>query len=168
MDNMDLPTRVVTVTGIGIIAAALGFVLFWIVTRSLETYVTLAAAIVISLLAGGIILLAQRGYTPLAAWLLAGFVFLLNAANVYQYGISSTSSAAFLISIIIVALAIGPVQGYILTGLSLACIWGVGYAASSGALKTEIPYQVSHLTFDAPFLTIFFILIAVMVGQVKR
>jgi hypothetical protein len=163
-----IKARIVTVTAGSIIAAMVLMIVYWVATNSLEQIETVIAAAVVSLLLGGVILLARRGRVRLAAWLLTGFLLVLIVLVSGGYGIGTPSIAGFLIPILLAALAIGPVAGYVTTGVSILIVWGLGAAAALGWIETWIPYQVSDLTFSAPFYTLLFLLVAAMVGASQK
>ncbi|MBI3174150.1 MAG: hypothetical protein HYZ25_10540 [Chloroflexi bacterium] len=168
MKTTDTTKRVVNVLSYGILIAMTALICYWIITNSLEDIETIFIAIFLSALMGANIVLSNRGRTRLAAWLVIGLMLILNAANIIWYGIGTTSTAALLIPIVAAFIGLGVIAGGIVTGISLAVVWGTVLAQSAGQLLTEIPYQVSNLTFDAPMLTILFVFVAVLTAQAKR
>ena len=168
MKTTDTTKRVVNVLSYGILIAMTVLIFYWIITNSLEDIETIFIAIFLSALMGANIVLSNRGRTRLAAWLAIGLMLILNTANIIWYGIGTTSTAALLIPIVAAFIGLGVIAGGIVTGISLAVVWGTVLAQSAGQLLTEIPYQVSNLTFDAPMLTILFVFVAVLTAQAKR
>jgi len=168
MKTTDTTKRVVNVLSYGILIAMTVLIFYWIITNSLEDIETIFIAIFLSALMGANIVLSNRGRTRLAAWLVIGLMLILNTANIIWYGIGTTSTAALLIPIVAAFIGLGVIAGGIVTGISLAVVWGTVLAQSAGQLLTEIPYQVSNLTFDAPMLTILFVFVAVLTAQAKR
>jgi len=167
MKTTDTTKRVVNVLSYGILIAMTVLIFYWIITNSLEDIETIFIAIFLSALMGANIVLSNRGRTRLAAWLAIGLMLILNTANIIWYGIGTTSTAALLIPIVAAFIGLGVIAGGIVTGISLAVVWGTVLAQSAGQLLTEIPYQVSNLTFDAPMLTILFVFVAVLTAQAK-
>ncbi len=159
----DMKTRQIVVVSVGMIAAMLLMILYWLATGSLEDRETPWLAAGLSLLLGGIILLARRGRTRLAGSLLTALLFLLILAASVSYGVGTPSTAGFALPIVLAAAALGPAAGWLVTGLSLVAIWMTALAAAQGWYAPWIPYQVSDLTFTAPFYTLLFVLIALVV-----
>jgi hypothetical protein len=168
MKTTEATQRVVNVLGCGILLAMTAMIGYWVVTDSLEDTETIFIAIVLSMFVGVSILLSRRGRARLAAWLVIGLLLALNAANIIWYGIGTTSTAALLIPIAAAFIGLGAREGSLVTLISLVVIWGTVLAADAGQLKTEIPYQASNLTFDAPVLTILFVFMAALTAQAKR
>ena len=47
-------------------------------------------------------------------------------------------------------------------------MWLIAVALSSGWYQSSAPFQIDHLTFNAPVLTVIFLLVAVIVGWWSR
>jgi hypothetical protein len=160
--------RLVTVTAGSIIAAMVLMIVYWVATGSLEDIETVIGAVGVSLLLGGMILLARRGRLRLAAWLLTGFLLALIMLVSGGYGLGTPSIAGLILPIVLAGLAISPGAGYAVTGLSVLIVWGIGTAAALSWIEPRIPYQASDLTFSAPFYTLLFLLVAAMVGAAHK
>lgn len=168
MRTNNTTLRVVNALSYSIIAAMLGVILYWIFTNSFEDIETIFIAIGITLLLAANLWMAHRGKARLAAWLLIGLLLFLNTANIVWYGIGSLSTAALLIPTVAAFIGLSIRDGIVVTVLSLLVAWGTVLAAATGQLKTELPYQISNLTFDAPILTVIFILVGVIVAQARE
>jgi len=81
-----------------------------------------------------------------------------------MYGVGTLSSAGFLIPIILASCGAGLWAGLALALVGSAWMWVIAFASSTGVLQPWIPYEVSNLTFDAPFLTVLFFLVAFILG----
>lgn len=169
MINKFLPTsaspierakaKVTVVTALAIGAAMLALVLFWIVTFTLEDIETIFLTVVLILLMAGVIALVQRGRVQLGAWVLTLLMIFLNLSNMTWYGISTTSSAGYLIPILLALFGIGSAAGFGVTVLGCVTVFAISLLASAGQIQTEIPYSESHLTFDAPALTLIYLIV---------
>lgn len=151
--------KVTIVTAFAIGAAMLALVLYWIVTSSLEDVETIFLALGLILLLAGIIALVKRGRVKLGAWILTLLMIFLNLSNMTWYGVSTTSSAGYLIPILLALFSIGAGAGFGVTLLGCASVFAISLLASAGQIQTEIPYVESHLTFDAPALTLIYLLV---------
>lgn len=151
--------KVTVVTALAIGAAMLALVLFWILTSTLEDIETIFLTIVLLLLMAGLIVLVQRGYIRLGAWILTLLMVFLNLANMTWYGIATTSSAGYIIPILLALFGISSAAGLGITILGCASVFAISLLASAGQIQTEIPYAESHLTFDAPALTLIYLLV---------
>ncbi len=158
---------VVSTSG-AVMLGALVFILFWIFTASLEELSTVTAGVVLALVLFGIMLLVQRGKIRLGLWLLTSLLTVLTLEISREYGVSTLSSAGFLIPIVLASCGTGLWAGLALALIGSAGMWIIAFASLSGSLQPWIPFQVSNLTFDAPFLTILFFLIAFILGIWSR
>lgn len=113
----------------------------------------------------GCIGLALNDQVRLATWILIGLMLVLNIINMFVYGIATSASAAYLIPILLAMFCISTTIGYVVTLLGCGIVFGIAYLQSQERIKTLIPYQVSHLTFDAPVLSLVYILIAFITGS---
>ena len=147
-----------------VILASLAMILFWVFTGSLEEISTVVADAVLIIILLGMTVLVRRGNTRLALWLLTALLAFLTLDISAMYGVGTLSSAGFLIPIILAACGAGLWAGLALALVGCAGMWIIAFASSTGALQPWIPFEVSNLTFDAPFLTILFFLIAVILG----
>ena len=151
--------KVTIVTALAIGAAMLALVLFWIVTFTLEDIETIFLTLGLILLMAGIIALVKRGHIKLGAWILTGLMIFLNLSNMTWYGVSTTSSAGYLIPILLALFGIGSGAGLGVAILGCVSVFAISGLASTGQIQTEIPYAESHLTFDAPALTLIYLVV---------
>jgi hypothetical protein len=164
-NRVDRACAMLVLTTCGaVILATLAMILFWVFTGSLEDVSTITAGTVLLLMMLGLVALVRRGNIRLALWLVVALLGFITLEISVEYGVSTLSSAAFLIPIVLAACGAGLWAGLFLALVGSAGMWVIAFASSSGALHPYIPYQVSNLTFDAPFLTILFFLIAIIVG----
>jgi len=169
MINKFLPTaaspiqraraKVTVVTALAIGAAMLALVLFWVVTFTLEDVETVIITAILILLMAGIIFLVKRGRVALGAWILTLLMIFLNISNMTWYGVSTTSSAGYLIPILLALFGIGSAAGFGVTVFGCVSVFAISLLASTGQIQTEIPYVESHLTFDAPTLTLIYLVV---------
>jgi len=154
--------KVVALVSMSIGGAMLALVLYWVFTSTLEDIETVIIMVVLLTLLAGNVHLVKRGYVTLGAWLLVGLLLLLNLSNIAWYGISNVASAALVIPILLAAFGVGPKEGMGVTLLGCGAIFLIAYLASIGQLQTEIPYQESTLSFDAPTLSLILLIVGVM------
>ena len=159
--------RLITITSLGVAGAVLFMVLYWVFSRSLEDIETVYAAGVLILMLGGIAWLARHGKELLAAWLLVALLTLIIATDLPYYGIGSPSAGALVIPIVLAACALGLWAGLGLAALSTVIVWVVAWGTTSGGWL-EPPTTIDHLTFNAPALTVIFLLVALIVGFWNR
>jgi hypothetical protein len=153
----------VIITCAAIMLGAAALILTWILSGDLEIE-TVAAAGALCLILGGLVLLALRGHERAALIILAALIFLLVAADLSWYGLHTSMAAAFLIPILLTACGLGMRAGI---GAALAgSAYGWLLAAAENAGWIAVPYaaDISHLTFDAPALTVIYLLCAVIAG----
>ena len=167
--RVDRARAIVVLTTCGVvILATLAIILFWVFTGSLEDTSTITAGFVLLLMMLGLVALVRRGNVRLALWLLIVLLALIILEISVEYGVSTLSSSAFLLPILLAACGAGLWAGLFLALVGSTGMWVIAFASANGTLQPWIPYQVSNLTFDAPFLTILFFMIAVIVGVWSR
>ncbi|MBN1438332.1 MAG: hypothetical protein JW929_02895 [Anaerolineales bacterium] len=156
-------TFLVLLTCAAIAAGAAALILTWMVSGDLEA-ATVAAAVVLALILAGLAGMSLRGKGRVALVLLCGLLFLLVAADLYAYGLHSSMASAFLIPIVLAARGFGLRAGI---GAAAACSlfsWLLAAGANAPWLAAPYPADISHLTFDAPALTVVFLICAVIAG----
>lgn len=152
---------IITCAAIALGSAAL--ILTWIVSGDLEIE-TVGAAAVLFLILAGMILLALRGGERAALIILAALIFILVAADLAWYGVHSSMASAFLIPILLMGCGLGIRAGI---GAALVCSafgWLLAAAENAGWIAVPYAVEISHLTFDAPALTVVFLLSALIAG----
>ena len=160
--------RIIINTSIAISAAMLALVLYWVVTGTLEDIETIFIVFGLLLVFVGIIALVKYGHLLSGAWILIGVMLLLNLVDMTWYGISSVASAGYVIPILIAAFSISPKAGMSVSILGCVSVFSISYFASIGQLHTEIPYQESTLSFDAPTLSLIYLIASVLAGNWVR
>lgn len=156
---------VVITTSLAISGAMFLLVFYWLITKSFETIKTILALSGIVLVLAVCIWLVLNGQVRTGAWILILLMVLLNIANMLGYGIATSASAAYLLPILISIFCFGLGIGYIITALGCVIVFLIAFLQSKEKIKTLLPYQVSHLTFDAPVLSLVYILVSVMTGS---
>ena len=156
---------VVIITSLAISAAMFLLMLYWLLTKSFETIKTFFAMLVIMLVLIVCIRLAINNQVKTAAWILILLMILINLANMASYGIATSASAAYLIPILLAIFCISTGAGYIIAGLGCLFVFGIAFLQSKEKIKTFLPYQASHLTFDAPVLSLVYIVVAFITGS---
>jgi len=160
--------RLVVTTCMGLVAAVVFIIGYWILSGSLEDWETLVAGGVFILLLGGNAWLATRGHVTLTAWLLVGLLTLLISVDLVEYGIGSPTAAAYVIPIVLAACCLGFWEGLGIAAIGSAVCWLIAWASTSGRLELDPPADISHLTFNAPALMVMFLLTALIVGWWSR
>ncbi len=170
-DTEDVLVRgragLVIATGLGLTVAVVALILTWLASGDLQGETVVAGAIFVAVLAG-LGTLARAGRATLAAWLLVILLTLLIAADVAAYGVASTASAGFMVPIVLAACGLGFWPGLGVAGGSSAMAWLLAGAENAGWYEPFLPPDISHLTFDAPALTVLFLLVALIVGLWTR
>ncbi len=147
------------------LAAAIAFILsVWIVSGSLEQIETVWLGGGLVLVLGGLALLARSGRATAALWALVGLLVVLVTLSLVGYSLASTTSAAYVLPILLAACGLGFGAGLGVAGVSTVCAWGLAWAEVSGWMPTSAPPDISRLTFDAPALTVIFLLTALIAG----
>jgi hypothetical protein len=154
--------KVLVATCLAVGGAILVTLLYWILFSWLEQWLTVVIGLIFVLFLAGLVALIKRGRVRAVAWTLTLFLLLLNLANMASYGIGTTSSAGFLLVIVLAAFTLGPRLGLGMAVLGSVAAFGIALAGASGALQTEIPFQESNLSFDALTLTLIYLLVGLM------
>jgi hypothetical protein len=150
--------RLVIATSLALAGAVLALVLFWIFSGSLEDIETPFIGLGFMLVMVGLAALARSGRVRLAGWLLTGLMLLLIGADVADYGLGSPTAAAFVIPIVLAGLALGLWPGLGAAILAALVVWLVDWLDPARAANASL------VTFNAPALTLIFLIVAVMVG----
>ncbi len=157
----------VVATCAGIVGAQGLLILTWSATGDLEGETALIA-LLLTLLWGSIALLARAGRVKLAAWLLVGLLFLLITADVAGYGLGSPAAAAYFLPVLLALCALGFGAGLAVACASAAMVWLIAAALAAGWYEALTPFEISHLTFNAPTLTVLLALGTLIVGLWTR
>jgi len=160
--------KIISIMSIVIGSAMLALVLYWLLTNTLEDIETIFILIVLLLVLAGIVAFVKRGYIKFGAWLLTGLMLLLNLSDMTWYGVGTVASAGFIIPILLAVFSISPKAGTGVTIFGCISVFLVAYLASIGQLQTEIPYQESNLSFDAPTLSLIYLITGILAGNWVR
>lgn len=159
--------RLVIATCLGLIIAALALLATWLVSGDLEGQ-TVVAALIFSLSLLGLIRLVSLRRVTVAAWLLILLLMLIITLDVIDYGLGSPASAAFFLPIVLAGCVLSFRGGLAVSFAAAAASWGSAVAAYNGMYQPAIPFNLSHLTFNAPVLTVLFLLIGLIAGYWTR
>jgi lysylphosphatidylglycerol synthetase-like protein (DUF2156 family) len=152
-----------TLTCAAIAAGAALLILTWIISGDLEAE-TVAAAAVLFLILAGIVLLALRGGERAALFILSALLYLLVAADLAWYGLHTSMAAAFMIPILLLGCGLGLREGVAAALICSAYGWILAAGENAGWIAVPYTPDISHLTFDAPALTVLYLMAAVIAG----
>lgn len=156
---------VAIITSLAMGGAMILLVAYWVLTKSFETIITIYVMLGIILVLALCIWLALNYQVRTAAWILIVLLLLLNFANMFGYGIATSASAAYLLPILLAIFCINTSTGYGIAILGCVTVFLIAFLQSKEKIKTALPYQVSHLTFDAPVLSLVYLLVTVLSGS---
>lgn len=159
--------RLIAVTSLGLMLAAWALVLTWLISGDLEG-ITVVAALIFSGVMAGLIALARSGRVRAAAWLLVGLLCVLILADTADYGLGSPAVVSFIIPIVLAACTLGFAASIGVAIFGSSVLWLIAIALSSGWYQSSGPFQIDHLTFNAPVLTVIFLLVASIIGWWSR
>ena len=161
----QIKATVITTTSVAIGGAMFFLVLYWLITKALKKKETIFVMLIIMLLLAGCIGLVMRGQVTAGAWMLTALMLIINFSNMAWYGISTTSSAAFIIPILVAISCIGSNAGWAITILGCIYVFTIPILQSNEVIKTVLPFKISSLTFDAPVLTLIYLLVAIIANS---
>lgn len=159
--------KLIIVTSLGVMLAAWALVLTWLISGDLEG-ITVIAAIFFSVSMIGLAALARSGRVSVAAWSLVILLGVLILADTATYGLGSPTIGSYLIPIVLAACTLGLAASVGVAVFGSIVLWLIAAALSSGWYQSSVPFQIDHLTFNAPVLTVIFVLVAVIVGWWSR
>jgi hypothetical protein len=159
--------KLIVVASLGVMLAVWALVLTWLISGDLAD-VTVVAALIFSAVMIGLAALARSGRVSLAAWLLVILLGVLILADTADYGLGSPTIASFLIPIVLAACTLGLAASVGVAVLGSAGVWLIAVALSAGWYQSSMPFRIDHLTFNAPLLTVVFLLVAVVAGWWSR
>jgi len=160
----QIQARIVTIACLCLGFAIIAVIGGWAVTGTLTDWETVVGGIILMAFLAGLAMLARRGRPALAAWLLAGLLFLLVSADLFYYGLGSPSPIAFLLPVILLACTVGLKPGLAAAALAVVLIFGVAWASLSGLLTVAIPVDESHLSYNAPVISVILLFCAGLTG----
>jgi hypothetical protein len=170
-DTGDVLTRaraaLVIATCLGLAISILALILTWLISRDLQVETAIAGTILIGLLAG-IAALACSGRVTAATWILILLLTLLITLTTAPYGLGSPTSVAYAIPAVLAACGLGLWAGLGIATLGSAIIWLVAWATTSGLYEPWSAVDISHLTFNAPAMTVILMLVTLIAGVYTR
>lgn len=159
--------KLILATCVGLILAVWGLVLVWLLSGDLQIE-TVIVMIIFSAILLGLVWVSRSGRVMLAAWLLIVLLGLAILSDFTYYGLGAPGIFAFVLPIVLAACLIGLAGGMITAVVGTLIVWGVTVAAQQGWLDLAVPFQLDHLTFSAPLISIVFLLTALIVGWWSR
>ena len=154
-------------SGGGLIAATWFLILTWLISGDLQ-WETAVAGTIFSLILAGIVLLARNGRSRLAAWILVVILTLLIILDASSFGLASPAAAAFVLPIVLAACALGLWPGLGVALVATGTVWLTAWGSTAGWYEPYGVVEISHLTFNAPFYSVLFLITAVIVGGWSR
>jgi hypothetical protein len=143
---------------------AMGFlILVWRLSGDLQR-ATVGWAGVLALCLAGLMALAHAGLVYWAAWGLIGLLAAGLAVDVTEFGVGSLGASAFVVPLVLAGCLLGLGPSLVLAGAGTAAIWGLAWAEYTQRFRPRLGRDVSHLTFNAPALTVLYWLVAGLVG----
>jgi hypothetical protein len=155
--------ELVSAACLALILASLALVLIWAISRDLDRD-TVFGMTVLSLVLLGIGFVAREGRVSLAAGALVALATVIITSRVALYGLASVTASAYVLPIVLAAGALGLGAGLALAVVSSAITWFLAWGEAAGRRKPVLPTQDYHLTFNAPTLTVVFVLTALLAG----
>ena len=160
----QIQARIVTIACLCIGFAIIAVIGGWAVTGTLTDWETVVGGFILMALLAGLATLARRDRPALSAWLLAGLLFLIVSADLFYYGLGSPSPIAFLLPVILLACTVGLKPGLAAASLAVILIFGVAWASLNGLLTVAIPVDESHLSYNAPVISVILLFCAGLTG----
>jgi hypothetical protein len=160
----QIQARIVTAACLGIGLAVIAIIGGWAISGTLTDWETVVGGVIFIAILGGLSLLVRRGRPALAAWLLAGLLFLIISADVSYYGLGSPSAMAFLLPVMLLACTLGLKPGLSAAALAAVVVFGVAWGSLNGILTVNIPVDESHLSYNAPVISVILIFCAGLTG----
>jgi hypothetical protein len=153
---------------LGIFLALFALISYWVLTGTLESLSTVLAGLIFGLMLLSIARLAQVGKIDLSAWLLGLLLSMIIFLDVAEYGFTASIAASvYALPVVFSALALGLAPALFFAFLGAVVMWVLAFAMSQGWLANSF-YHESFLSFHAPALTLYYFLLALMVGGWNR
>lgn len=152
-------------TSLAIGLAMLLLVLYWVFTKSFETIKTIFVMLGVMVILALCISLEITGRVSAGALILIAVTVLLNFASMAGYGISSSASSGYILPILLAFFCLGSSAGYAITLAGCIFVFAIPILSSKGWIRTIFPYQASNITFEAPSLSLIYLLIALITGS---
>jgi hypothetical protein len=150
-------------TCLALLVAMAFMIVIWRLSGDLQRATVLWAG-GLALLLAGLMGLAHVGLPDWAAWGLIGLLLAGLSVDMATFGVGSLGSSAYVVPLILAACLWGKGPSLVLAGLGSVVIWALAWAEYSHRFKPRLGREVSHLTFNAPALTVLYWLVAGMVG----
>jgi hypothetical protein len=159
--------RLIVASCLGLATAVLALLLVWLISGDLQM-VTVVGSLAFILLLAGIFALARNARVALAARLLVALLVLLITADAAIFGLGSPAAASYFVPVVLAACSMGFSAGMGVALFGSVAVWLIACGASARWYEPLIPFEPSHLTFNAPLFTVLFLLIALIVGLWSR
>jgi hypothetical protein len=156
--------RLVIASCLGLMVSAVAVILVWLISGDLQGE-TVIAGLIFALILFAMVMLVHRRHVKGAAWSLVGFLMLLITLDVAGFGLGSISGAAYFLPIALAGCVLGPRGSMSVSGVASLIIWGVALAGQNKWYEPVIPFEIFQLTFNAPVLTVLFLLVGLMIGS---
>lgn len=161
---LEVQARIVTVACIGLSLAVIAVIGGWAITGTLTDWETVVGGVVFIAILAGLAGLARRGRAALAAGLLAALLFVFISVDIAYYGLGSPSAMAFLLPVLLLTCTLGLRPGLVAAVLAAIVVFGVAWASLNGLLVVGIPVEESHLSYNAPVISVILLFCAGLTG----
>lgn len=155
--------QLVTLTAAIMGAAMLFLLLVWLLTGDLEG-TTVLAALALSGILTGLSVLAWRKSARVALWILSALLMGLIGLDSAAFGLDSPSVLGLAIPVLLVTRGFGLRFGVGAALAGSAFTWGIALASVRGVYIPFGVVDLSHLTFNAPALTVILLIVAILGG----
>ncbi len=160
---LQVRTGLIVIICLAFVLIALLLVLTWLFSGDLQKQtVWAAAAFMVFLLT--VSTLAYLTYWQLASWLLIIILVLIAAADTYVFTVASPLSILYVVPILIAAFNFGLGASIFIASTAVTFIWLSALGELTEWYNPQIPKARSHLTFNAPVLTVMLFTVALMSG----
>jgi hypothetical protein len=95
---------------------------------------------------------------------LVALLTLIVTAVVVTYGLGSISASGYELPILLAACTLGLLGGLALAAIGAALVLVLAWGERAGRRRPLLPTHIHHLTFNAPTLTVLFLLTALIGG----
>jgi len=156
--------RIVMAACLGLSLAVVAIVGGWAVTGTLTDWETVVGGVILLAVLAGLAVLARRGHPGWAVGLLTGLLFILISADLTYYGLGSPSAMAYLLPVLLISCTFGLRPGLGAAALAAGLVFGVAWASLHGLLEVAIDVTESHLSYNAPVISVILLLSAGLSG----
>lgn len=141
----------------------IALLIMWKISRDLEGVTVLAAIVMIALL-WGLWWLAYSGYVIWAILGLVGLLLAILSADVFVYRSEPLAASGYMVPIVIAATGLGMGWGIAIAVLSTGIVWLFATGERLGWYRGQRERRRSYLTYNAPTLTVLYLLVAAISG----